>query len=512
MTDFTIFHYHLLAGGVTNVIQLSVIALFRYYPDPGKITLVCGKQENTDKLVSKIHAACPESAGKITVNILPEIDYSDKKEKADPKTVIKKLRGNYSNSLWIIHNYHLGKNPLFTEAVLRTAAKYPDQKIIFYIHDFPECSRYSNLEKLLKVISSPAYPVLDNVRYLLINGRDRKYLIDSGIPEDMVFLVDNPVTDNTPGTSDSYIADKLVYFNNKDFGHFNPDNPLVLYPVRSIRRKNILEAVFINKLNPSPVNLLITLPGISKTEARYSESIRAVFSNGHTDGLFAFGAYLDKAGITFPELFGSADLIFSSSVQEGFGYLFIDSVKNGIPLFARYLEIINGFIDFFPENCTHFYRKIEIPLDKKLSSNLYKWYSDKISKLISYLSKKDTDKLKHQLDLLCSGEFIDFSFLPVQLQLDYITNAHNSEILTKEYYQINKITIQKMNNLLSSTVPYIDTESRFGLEKYSSGILEITESFKGSRNLPDVTGDSVQKNLLAKFASLEYLRLLYDWM
>ncbi len=512
MTDITIFHYHLLPGGVTNVIELSVAALFQHYPETGSIRLVCGKFENTEKLLSRIHAECPDSAGRISIDIIPEIDYSEKPGPEAVRVIYEKLRQEYSGSLWIVHNYHLGKNPSFTEAVLQTALKNPGQKIVFYIHDFPECSRYSNLKKLSGVISSPAYPLSENVRYLLINNRDRKYLAESGVPDDYIFLVDNPVAENSSFSADSRMSEKLEKFNGMGFGRYIPGRPLMLYPVRSIRRKNVLEAVFLNKLCPAPLNLLVTLPGISKTEARYSRTVGKLFSEGIADGLFTVGSRLEKTGISFSELFASSDMIVSTSVQEGFGYLFIDSIKHRKPLFARYLEVISCYFELFPDNCTYFYTKAEVPLDKDLSAYLKKKYTEKITGLSEYFSKKDTEKLLESVYALCSADLIDFSYLPVQKQTEFIKSAHLSLVSKNEFQTINRNLVSKMNNLVSSVVPVIDTESRFGLKKYAERIKSITDSFSKIAGIPGSNGNDIQKNLLSRFASLEYLRLLYDWI
>ncbi|MCK5672078.1 MAG: hypothetical protein KAH95_01805, partial [Spirochaetales bacterium] len=192
-----VFHYHFLPGGVTQVVTSSAIAALNYLPNIEGITLVSGKKNNLDRVVAEIKSKLVGiSANKsdIISVVLPELDYiSDMKRYPDTASIKEILLKHFQGDLWWIHNYHLGKNPFFTEAILQIAENFPEQKIVLQIHDFPEASRYANLETLHKYVISPLYPIFPNIRYVTINSRDSNYLITAGIPEKMVFLLNNPV-------------------------------------------------------------------------------------------------------------------------------------------------------------------------------------------------------------------------------------------------------------------------------------------------------------------------------
>ena len=49
-----VFHYHLLPGGVTQVIKSSAIAALKHIPGIEGITLVSGREENSGKLTAEI--------------------------------------------------------------------------------------------------------------------------------------------------------------------------------------------------------------------------------------------------------------------------------------------------------------------------------------------------------------------------------------------------------------------------------------------------------------------------
>ena len=158
-----VFHYHLLPGGVTQVIKSSAIAALKYLPEIDSITLVSGKKDNSGNVAAEIRknldGNISDKSDILSVS-LPELDYmSDMEKLPNTESLIKILKKRFAGHLWWIHNYHLGKNPVFTEAVLQIAEELPEQKMILQIHDFPEASRYKNLEVLHKYVTHPLYPI-----------------------------------------------------------------------------------------------------------------------------------------------------------------------------------------------------------------------------------------------------------------------------------------------------------------------------------------------------------------
>ncbi|MEA1910571.1 MAG: hypothetical protein U9N32_02720, partial [Spirochaetota bacterium] len=261
-----VFHYHLLPGGVTQVITSSAIAALRYLPDIEGITLVSGNYENTENVITDIKTQLKDfNSGIIDVDsfILPEIGYlSDKTKDPDLKNLKDILNKSFSGNIWWIHNYHLGKNPIFTEALLQIAEDFPIQKMIMQIHDFPEASRYENLENLRKYVIRSFYPIYSNVRYVVINSRDYAYLTDAGIPRELVFLLNNPVESLKREEGKTHFdrlstalsnrrrkgtMEKIDKILSKSAPSYIKGAPLMVYPVRTIRRKNVLEAGLLAK-------------------------------------------------------------------------------------------------------------------------------------------------------------------------------------------------------------------------------------------------------------------------
>ena len=281
----TIFHYHLLPGGVTSVIALSCEALARYMPEISRITLVSGTADNVEAVAKAVRERITGLKVTIETAVLDDIGYVTGMSVPPSVAAIKAHLSVFSGSLWWIHNYHLGKNPQFTQALLEILAEDPYQQLLFHIHDFPECARYENLQRLKNGLTRNPYPRGRNVRYALINRRDLDLMARSELPGDDLFLLNNPVRKSSSGRKDqstdkSEIRRKLK----ENFGRensYDPESLHLFYPVRTIRRKNILEAGAWARLageyTKTPASLIVTLPGVSAGERKYSAAVEQAF-------------------------------------------------------------------------------------------------------------------------------------------------------------------------------------------------------------------------------------------
>ena len=184
----SVFHYHLRPGGVTSVIALACEAWAAYLPEIELIRLVSGSDEYGEELTEKIQERIGNGTTRIENAVLPDIGYVSGMPSPPSVATIKSHLKQFSGSLWWIHNYHIGKNPHFTQALLEILHQDPQQDILFHIHDFPECARYENLQALQQGISLDPYPGARNLRYALINDRDRRLMAQSGLAEADLFL------------------------------------------------------------------------------------------------------------------------------------------------------------------------------------------------------------------------------------------------------------------------------------------------------------------------------------
>ena len=427
------------------------------------------------------------------------------------------------DSVWWVHNYHLGKNVVFTRALLEVIYAGRPQRIILQIHDFPECGRFTNLRLLREAVSRDPYPLSPWVRYAVLTGRDRDILVRAGIPENGVFLLENPVHQRRDSRQDrrKSIRKELHRQFGNAFPRFDPGAPLLLYPIRTIRRKNVLEALLLCLLVHRNTNILITLPGISDAERRYSDLVRGLFADRIAPGLWGIGTGLEERGLTFEDLVSASDLVISTSVQEGFGYLFINSLLWSLPLMARNLATLSGLKDLFCRYPAHFYDSLRVPVPKPIG--LAAAYRRKIKALDALVSPGQLDRLLARVDDMVRDDRVDFSYLPVEAQ-DAVLREIAEGADRGPFEEENGATLGRLREMLAGGrseanarggMNTAEIEGRFGASAYAENFRGILESFGADlgRNPKQLhsRGKEISGAVLQAFLELEQLRLLYDF-
>ncbi len=429
-----VFHYHLLPGGVTDVVVHSVRAVVAHRDDVREVVLVAGRADNTATVRDRL-ADLPVP---VSIDVLPEVDYTDPHETTDEAharaaSIERALTDRYAgdDALWWVHNYHVGKNPALTLALCRIAALENAPRMLLHVHDFPECARYENLAYLTRIAGRSPYPTGPNVRYAVINARDRRLLVEVGLPAERVGLLLNPVEgapgDGTPGPAGaSSAADReRVVARLADYAadtgqRFHPDGPLVLYPVRTIRRKNVLEAAAIARLAPG-ANLIVTLPGVSDAERPYSDLVRYAYEDRRIHGIWGIAPRDADYALSYEAIAAASDVVVSSSVQEGFGLLFVNALRWRKPLLARRLDVLESLQPLFSGYPATFYDTFRVPMRSPSITSMQAYlrmrYNERLAGLEDVIPPLARERLDADLDELLAGEAIDFSFLPAQMQL-----------------------------------------------------------------------------------------------
>ncbi|MDC7224976.1 MAG: hypothetical protein PQJ60_14605, partial [Spirochaetales bacterium] len=510
----TIFHYHLLPGGVTDVIVLSVRAVLRLMPEVEKVTVVFGRTDNADRVEKKIVAGLePELRGKLSLVCYPLVDYLERVDNPPSAADLAadlEARFPGADNLWMVHNYQLGKNPLFTQALL-LAAERGDRPLLFQIHDFPECSRYANLAALKEGTDRQNYPQRKNTAYCVINARDRNYLTQAGLEEENVWLLNNPVPLGETARTDAEAVKSALYKRySSRFPALREKGKLVFYPVRSIRRKNIFEAAFLLKLAEGETNFMVSLPGVSPAEKPYSDLAERAFTEGLIPGLWGVGAEEETELLNYGNFWGAADLVISPSIQEGFGYLYLNALHWGKPLFARYLDIMEGFKFLFPSSSSHFYDRVPLPLTEREKGSLRELYSRKMDALAAYMPPGRRESLDREREELLREDRFCFSYLTPAQQYDCLERLDRDSSFREEAARMNRENLEALERITGASVPDRDGPigESFGEEKYVETLRKIMASLEGGCVEVKEERD-IQGTLEERFFSLAYLRLLY---
>ena len=513
--SLTIFHYHLARGGVTTVIALSLRALSKHLDRIDRITVVSGRRNESDSFSQSLPKDRIEGGPEIRVEVCEEIDYlasasmtrGEFESAADQLGEV--LLDRYRDSIWWVHNYHIGKNPVFTESILRIAHSENDQPMLLHIHDFPECARYENLATLDRTLTLPMYPISPQVKYAVINERDRSQLVLSGIPENSVFLLSNPVDARPVDRSGAAETKELLHKHfHTDFPRFDPSLPLLLYPIRTIRRKNVLEAMLISNLADFPVNLVITLPGVSEPERDYSDLAASLYRSGRVRGLWGIGDQLEAAGVSFSQLIASSDMIVSTSIQEGFGFLFVDTMLWGLPLFAREIDVLMGIRDLLDDPSVEIYDRLDVPVSKEVREDHRARYRRRVDAMRDTIGPI-ADELYAKIDTMFQDDSVDFSYLDSATQAGIVaTLVGDSELIGQTRLQNGRV-LNRFAQLIDGSVSTIakSSEERFTFEGFAETTGRVVRSF-GEGSYGD--GSAVKDRLVKEFAKVEYIRLLYE--
>jgi len=234
--------------------------------------------------------------------------------------------------VWHCHNHVLGKNKALPAALGLLAQA--GQRLFLHVHDFAEDGRPENF-KVLKD-SGPAYPLLPSVHYGTINSRDRGLLIYAGLPKARVHNLANPVVAHS------------------EDHHAMGKRPIVLYPTRGIRRKNLGEAVLLAALCRDRAFVATTrVPenpewlGIHDEWVTYAEENALPIAFGVVGKQSPERLKLSsETGRSLNAWLAAAACVLTTSVAEGFGMAYVESLLDGLPLLGRDLpEITRDFVD-----------------------------------------------------------------------------------------------------------------------------------------------------------------------
>jgi len=301
-----IVHYHLRAGGVTRIIHSQAEAL---------------------KLLGhRVIVASSGPVGGIDAETIlePSLDYQSEGA-VDPRQLFATRA-----DCWIIHNPTLGKNTGFPELIERASAA--GIRLLLQCHDFAEDGRPANYTLLNR--SPKLYPAAPHIHYALINRRDQQLLKDAGIPGDRCRYLPNAVV--PPHASAE-----------------TPNNTLVFYPVRGIRRKNLGELCLLAAHAPAGVRFAVALApenldwmAIHDRWADFARDLNLPVE------------FNVVRNCDFPDWLARATHIVTTSVAEGFGLTFLEPAFLGKPLIGRNLPEITAD---FPSYGT-LYERLPVPV------------------------------------------------------------------------------------------------------------------------------------------------------
>ena len=386
-------HFHLKTGGVTTVIRQQVEALL-------------GTCET-------IALAGQKPEGGFPCKVLPVsgigYDSEAKKQPSPDKTaeaVIQAIRSCWKGGCDIlhVHNGTLAKNQNYLAILKRLQEK--GVRLFLQAHDFAEDGR------------PQAYfeeEYVPDCHYGVVNSRDYHILRRSGLKREGLHLIGNMVTP-LPAQ-----AKKPV-----------PGGP-VLYPIRAIRRKNIGEAILLSLFFPEGRPLYITLPPNSPADFPAYESWKRF---AHQHGL----SVVFEAGLKhdFVELVHTADSLLTTSINEGFGFSFMEPWTAGKFLWGRDIEGITEDFKQSGLNLDHLYSRIRISLEWIRADRFFRSWQHAVNRAFQGFQISPEDlPLREACERLTTGGTVDFGLLDETFQQQVVQTIIGSEERKADMINLN---------------------------------------------------------------------------
>lgn len=388
-----IVHYHLHRGGVTRVIHTAS----RCLSEAGIPHVILSGEAD-------------ESGTNLPVQVVEGLGYGTEPGGPSGLQLVQSMRAAATSLLgpgpviWHFHNHSLGRNRVMADAVAILAEA--GEPMVLQFHDFAEDGRPQNYPVIAG--NEKLYPYAAQIRQVFINSRDCRNLLAAGLPAENSLLLANAIT--APPQTKALETP--------------PEHPLVLYPVRGIRRKNLGELFLLAALAPKGSRFAVSLGPDNPRWIPYHEEWAAFAEDTGLPVLLDVVGKVSpapKAQRTFASWVRHSTHFITTSVSEGFGLGYLEAAAIGKPLLGRDLPEVTA--DFAGKEITpgRLYDRLLVPaawvgietLRQRLVRNL------RIT-LETYGHAMSNQQLDKAFAAMIHKGHVDFGNLPEDLQRQVI--------------------------------------------------------------------------------------------
>ena len=415
-------HYHLKTGGVTTVLRGQIAANLGVC----ETIVLTGDRAGTEWPCEVVE--------------IPEIGY-DRPESPPhaPQPVADKILKAISTAwpqgcdVLHVHNPTLAKNRCF----LRVLNRLQQSGIFLFlqIHDFAEDGRPGAYFR-------EPYPA--DCHYGVLNSRDREILLRAGLDPGGVHLVPNavqplPVEKRRP-------------------------EPLVLYPIRAIRRKNLGEAILLSLFLRNGQRLDVSQPPNSPQDIASYRAWKRYVKEKRLNVNFEVGQKVD-----FSALVGAAASMVTTSIAEGFGFSFLEPWTAGLLLWGRKLGEVCRDFEQNGVRLDHLYDRLAVPFDWFDTDAFFqRRRAAALAAADAYDITLAPEALDHGLAAMKRGKTVDFGDLDETSQRQII-----SRLLTDAAARANLVTLNPwLENVgvASESADIIANNRRAVADRYSPAL------------------------------------------
>jgi hypothetical protein len=457
-------HYHLKPGGVTTVIRQQVETLREV---GGEAMVLAGK-------------SAPDSFPAETVYI-PGLGYNRDISAGPPGETVAETIAEAITKRWPggcdvihVHNPTLAKNIHFP--TILGAIQKKGFRLLLQIHDFAEDGRPDAYFKA---------PYQRDCHYAVLNSRDYRILLSAGLKKKGLHLLPNMVSPLET------VSDE------------RPAAPVILYPVRAIRRKNIGEALLLSLFFQTGRYLAVTLPPNSPADMVAYEDWKLFVKKHHLPVRFEVGLHND-----FSKQVAMADCFITTSITEGFGFSFLEPWTAGKALQGRKLPDICSDFEAKGIDLNELYPRILIPMDWfDRKDFLHIWRNTLETTCHRFAYSIPSSAVLENQNRLTHATDIDFGLLNEKYQkevLRHLQKHPGEKAVLKRLnpFLENLSDLPSPKDLVRRNRKAVLTE--FGVDIYRNILKNVYKQV-----VSETVSHEIQKDvLLARFLDLERLSLL----
>ncbi len=587
-------HYHLKAGGVVSVMRDIARALIIHSKyDSLRIDIFASMWETpkAEKTFSPPGIVSPtgidNERAQVRMNDIPPLAYRSepypdgasflKASNELAAQILERIdvRGVNSDAPYILHahNISLGKNPTATMAFNRIAEIAAERALpvwlINHVHDFTENNRPDQLRAFFHCTGrrddafarSFMYPARPNIIYLTINSADIENLRAIGIPENRIFLMPDPIdaTQFTqkplwemsreqlaamgllPADYKSQIKKRLANYASSTGQVFDASLPILLSPVKVMRRKNNIESLLLLMLFKSlgrSYQLLITLDANSPPDIAYSRKLKSYAAARKMPVLTGLGRELisstgkrsvknaEVRRFAMCDLHQLSDALVITSVVEGFGLAYHEGwLSQRLVVGRRIPEIVCDF-ERNGINFSHMYERLAVSLADipNLQTRLLEAYRDKVVKIPAVrnggleLPESAVEDIVRQKFFRFSGEdCVDFADLDVEMQLELLDKVAIDHAFAARMIDRNPVIGDMFQLLEEGAAGMVENNRAVVRSKYSleaaarrlETLFALGDSLYGQKSEPVSLTHERHAAIIERYHKPENMRLIF---
>lgn len=381
IVTLVILHYHLRPGGVRRVIELATPFLVREAPVPiTRIVLATG--EPADRRWHE-HFAAQMSGLPVEVLIEPAFHYISEQRYA-PNAIKLRIRRavrallmnaeGHKAIVWA-HNPGVGRNFLLIRALSAACARR-SIPLIAHHHDWWFDNRWSRWPELrrsgVRSSTSAAQMVFAShagVLHVAINQADAA-ILSARVGKRALWLPN--LSEPAPPPPASRVREAKRWLHKRLAAD---PAPIWLLPCRTLRRKNIAEALLLTRWLRPRAWLVVTGASSSQDEDPYFHALEQAARQHHWRLRLGVLGGAEESKPSVAELMAASEAVLFTSIQEGFGLPYLEAAAAQRPLIARRLPNIAPDLHRFG------YRFPQSYDDILVSPGLFDWPAERARQL-----------------------------------------------------------------------------------------------------------------------------------